>query len=151
MVQSGIQRIGWLDAFRLPLPMRKVGLIIAGTVAFIFAAAAVNVIGVVVKGLIPGPKEDAPGYLEPSPEEQAKKEHAANTTKTEQTSTQTQTETKPEPKEEPTKQPAQTTAPAPQPVEAPAPPPPPKAATGPGNFDAPVYYPPAGPTGPGNM
>lgn len=135
--------------------MRKVGIILAGTVAFIFAAAAANVIGVVVKGLIPGPKDDAPGYLEPSPEEQARKEYEAKAPKPAQTPATTQAETKPEPKEEPTKQAEQTAAPTPQPrsqpVETPAPPPPPRVTTGPGNFDAPVYYPPSGQTGPGNM
>lgn len=136
--------------------------IIIGTVAFIFAVVASNVIGTIVNAIIPNPnRPDPAGKLEPDPQEKSKAEWLQQLEGGGPPETK---ETKAETREEPT--PAQTSEPKPQSTEQSAPvfqqadtipqmpvrvPPAPR--VGPGNFDAPSA-PPAPPvtrTGPGNM
>jgi len=139
--------------------IKKVALGAAGLAGFIVAVALLTIVSSLVSALIPGRSPDAPGKLDESIEERAKREHKATLTnkqepKTDESHNETvvQQEAHPEPIE-PTVAPqeaAPASSPAPAPVSI-APPAPP--ARGPGNFDAPpAPYGGGGyQSGPGNM
>lgn len=138
--------------------IRKVGLVAAGIGAFFVAAVSVNLIGMGVSALIPGPSKDKPGKLDADPQQESKAEWLQQLEGGGPTQTkEAQSETSPEPAAEATQQPAPEPAAEPAPVFQPAnpspPPAPPAPKVGPGNFDAPSPYtaPPVIQSGPGNM
>lgn len=135
---------------------RNIKFILLGLVAFVFASAMANVLGLLVNAIIPNPnKPDPPGNIEPDPQVKAKEEWEKQQkdqgieaeSKTQETQTEQTTEA--------TTQQAPPQAPEPsQPAPPPYTPPVPRApVTGPGDFDAPQYSPPPPVyrTGPGNM
>ena len=139
----------------------KYGLI--GTVAFVFAVTAANILGVLVNAVIPNPnKVDPAGKLDPDPQEKSKAEwlqqlegggpkQDAQTTETKKSESGSEAQpTQAQPEEPVIETPPETPAPQ-KATSVPAAPPAPR--VGPGNFDAPAPYspPPAPRTGPGNM
>jgi hypothetical protein len=162
MVQSRIQRLSRVATRRLPLSLtmlRKIVWVGVGVAAFLVASVGVNLAGMVVSALMPGASPDKEGKMDSSPEEKAKAEWLKQMGESQKTQPATQsTEALEKPKEpENTPEESQT---EPQPVEPErsallpvAPPTPPRAATGPGDFDAPRYpsAPPAPQVGPGNL
>ena len=132
--------------------MKKVLIVAAGAAAFVVAAVAATLINSVVSALIPGRSPDPPGKLDPSPEEKSKAEW--KTQMGESQETKHNTTAAPAPKQEPVTTEEQPLNPAPEylpePPKAVAQPTPPRAATGPGNLDAPSYNPPPQ-VGPGNL
>lgn len=139
--------------------IKKVALGAAGIAGFVAACVLAALLSSVVSALVPGRSPDAPGKLDETIEERARREHKATLTNKEEPKTNEshnetaiQEESHP-PQEAPIPQevsppPQAAPAPAPVPVAPPAPP-----ARGPGNFDAPPA--PSGgggyQTGPGNM
>lgn len=143
--------------------IKKVALGAAGITGFVVAAILATLVSSMVSALVPGRSPDAPGKLDETIEDRARREHKATLTNKEEPKTnESHNETAiqqefPAPQEASTPQevspppqvaPAPTPAPAPIPVAPPAPP-----ARGPGNFDAPPA--PSGgggyQAGPGNM
>lgn len=142
---------------------QKVKYALIGTVAFVFAATAANVISVLVNAVIPNPnKVDPAGKLDPDPQTKSKAEwlqqlEGGGPRQDNQPSEPEKPASTPEPQSvqaQPEAAPIekQPEKPAPQKAVAPlaAPPAP---TVGPGNFDSPPPFspPPAPRTGPGNM
>lgn len=139
--------------------LRKVMWVGVGVLAFIVASAGVSLVSMGVSALVPGASPDKEGKLDPAPEEKAKAEWLKQMGGSQETQASTQSnETSEKPKEpettpeqtQPAAQSAEPERAAPPPV---APPTPPRAATGPGNFDAPIFSPPppVPQVGPGNL
>lgn len=140
--------------------IKKVALGAAGLAGFVVAVALLTIVSSLVSALIPGRSPDAPGKLDETIEERAKRENKATLANTQEPKTDAshnETVVQQEAQSEPVEPvaapqeavPAPSPAPAPVPVAPPAPP-----ARGPGNFDAPPapYGGGSGyPTGPGNM
>lgn len=139
--------------------IKKVALGAAGITGFVVAAILATLVSSMVSALVPGRSPDAPGKLDETIEDRARREHKATLTNKEEPKTnESHNETAiqqefPAPQEVSTPQevsppPQVAPAPAPVPIAPPAPP-----ARGPGNFDAPPA--PSGgggyQTGPGNM
>jgi hypothetical protein len=139
--------------------IKKVALGAAGIAGFVVACVAAALLSSVVSALVPGRSPDAPGELDETIEDRARREHKTTLTNKEEPKTnESHNETAIQeeslaPQEASTPQevsPLLQAAPAPAPIPV-APPAPP--ARGPGNFDAPPA--PSGggsyQTGPGNM
>lgn len=123
-----------------------------GVAAFIVASAGVSLVSMAVSSLVPGASPDKEGKLDPSPEQKAKAEWLTQMGGSQETQSSTQSkeakEAKaPDPQPAPQQPEPERSAP---PVD---PPTPPRAASGPGNFDAPLYAPPppVPQVGPGNL
>lgn len=142
---------------------QKVKYALIGTVAFVFAVTAANVLGVLVNAVIPNPnKIDPAGKLDPDPQEKSKAEwlqqlegggpkEDEQTTKVEKSESSSDAQpAQTQPKEPVVEAPTETPTPQKQ-TYVPVAPPAPK--VGPGNFDAPEPFspPPSPRTGPGNM
>ena len=133
--------------------IKKVALGAAGLAGFVVAAILATLLSSVVSALVPGRSPDAPGKLDETIEDRARREHKATLTnkeepKTNESHNETAIQEESSAPQEVSPPPQVAPAPAPIPVAPPAPP-----AHGPGNFDAPPA--PSGggsyQTGPGNM
>ena len=124
-----------------------------GVAAFIVASAGVSLVSMAVSSLVPGASPDKEGKLDPSPEQKAKAEWLTQMGGSQETQSSTQskeTEEAKAPDPQPAPQQPEPERSAPPPVD---PPTPPRVASGPGNFDAPLYAPPppVPQVGPGNL